>query len=239
MNSEIASKRSDCLQCRMRDQSIFAGLNTEELCSLGMEVQDIEGRQGDVLYRMKEPARYAYTLRNGAVKLVSSLESGQDVIVRLLHHGDLLGFEGMQGEHHRHSAIVLAPSQLCRLDLAELQRLSERLPKVRAAILQRWQDALQKSEERIIELGAKRAEARLATFLLQWARLYPQLRSLPFPLTRTDIAAFLGLSTEHVSRIMADFKRKALIQEQGSQLEILKPKSLAHIAGLSEAHKPD
>ncbi|WP_279117396.1 helix-turn-helix domain-containing protein [Acidithiobacillus thiooxidans] len=62
---------------------------------------------------------------------------------------------------------------------------------------------------------------------------------MPFPLTRTDIAAFLGLSTEHVSRIMADFKRKALIQEQGSQLEILKPKSLAHIAGLSEAHKPD
>lgn len=232
-------KRSDCRQCRMRARSIFAGLTPEELCSLGMEVEDVESRHGAVLYRTGEPARYAYTLREGAVKLSKSLESGQEVIVRILHHGDLLGFEGMQGEPHRHTAIVLAPSQLCRLDLAELQRLSERLPKVQAAILQRWQDALQSSEEQIVELGAKRAEARLATFLLQWSQRYPQLRSLPFPLTRTDIAAFLGLSTEHVSRIMADFKRKALIQEQSGQLEILAPQQLAHIAGISEDHKSD
>ncbi|WP_414041867.1 Crp/Fnr family transcriptional regulator [Acidithiobacillus sp. M4-SHS-6] len=223
----------------MRDQSIFAGLNPEELRSLSMEVEDIACHQGDVLYRMGDSARYAYTLRAGAVKLVKFMKNGQEVIIRLLHRGDLLGFEGMQEAHHRHGAIALAPSQLCRLDLAELQRLSERLPKVREAILQRWQQALQSSEDRIMELGAKRAEARLATFLLQWAEHYPQLRHLPFPLSRPDLAAFLGLSTEHVSRIMADFKRHAFIQEQRGQLEILAPQSLADIAGKLPDHKLD
>lgn len=223
----------------MRDRSIFAGLNTEELRSLGMEVQDIACHQGDVLYRMGDSARHAYTLRTGAVKLVKSLENGREVIIRLLHRGDLLGFEGMQEAQHRHAAIVLAPSQLCRLDLAELQRLSERLPKVQEAIRQRWQQALQSSEDHIMELGAKRAEARLATFLLQWAEHYPRLRNLPFPLSRPDLAAFLGLSTEHVSRIMADFKRHAFIQEQRGHLEILAPQSLAELAGKWPDHKPD
>ncbi len=231
-------KLSDCLRCRMRDQSIFAGLDTVELCSLGMEVQDIELRAGETLYRMGEATHYAYTLREGAVKLVKSLANGQEVIIRILHHGDLLGFEGMQQEtSHRYQAVTLATSRLCRLDLAELSRLSERLPKIRAAISQRWHDALQESEERIIELGAKRAEARLATFILRWAQRYPQLRSLPFPLTRQDLAAFLGLSTEHVSRIMADFKRHGLMREQQHQLEILSAEKLAEIAGMLAGNK--
>ncbi|MEY2341861.1 Crp/Fnr family transcriptional regulator [Acidithiobacillus sp. IBUN Pt1247-S3] len=229
------TRLSDCLHCQMRGESIFAGLDPVELCTLGMEVQDIDCAAGDVLYRAGDQARYAYTLREGAVKLVKTLSNGQEVILRLLHHGDLFGFEGMHEMEHRHDAISLAPGKLCRLDLIELRRLSERLPKIRDAIFQRWQDALRDSEERVVELGAKKAEARLATFLLHWAQRYPQLRILPFPLTRQDLAAFLGLSVEHVSRLMAEFKRQELLRETRNQLEILGTQRLQEIA---EA-KPD
>ena len=224
------SRLSDCLHCQMRDESIFAGLNPVELCTLGMEVQDIDCAAGEILYHAGDPARYAYTLRAGAVKLVKTLSNGQEVILRLLHHGDLFGFEGMHEAVHRHAAISLAQGKLCRLDLVELQRLSERLPKIREALFQRWQDALHDSEERVVELGAKKAGARLATFLLQWAQRYPQLRILPFPLTRHDLAAFLGLSVEHVSRLMAEFKRQELLRENRSELEILSGKRLREIA---------
>ncbi len=230
-----ADRLSDCLHCQMRGESIFAGLDPVELCTLGMEVQDLDCAPGEVLYRTGDPARYAYTLREGAVKLVKPLRSGQEVILRLLHHGDLFGFEGMQEELHRHDAISLTQGKVCRLDLIELQVLSERLPKIREAIFRRWQEALRDSEERVVELGAKKAEARLATFLLQWACRYPQLRSLPFPLTRQDLAAFLGLSVEHVSRLMAEFKRQGLLQESRNQLEILASGRLEDIA----AAKPD
>ena len=225
-----APRLSDCLHCRMRGESIFAGLDPAELCTLGMEVQDIDCAAGEVFYRSGDPARFAYTLREGAVKLVKTLSTGQQVILRLLHHGDLFGFEGLLEKEHRHDAISIAPGKLCRLDLVELQRLSERQPKVREAIFQRWQDALRASEERVVELGAKKAEARLATFLLQWAQRYPQLRVLPFPLTRQDLADFLGLSVEHVSRLMAEFKRQKLLQEARNQLEILSPQRLQEIA---------
>ncbi|WP_308389350.1 Crp/Fnr family transcriptional regulator [Acidithiobacillus sp. AMEEHan] len=214
----------------MRGESIFAGLTPVELCTLGMKVQDVDCIAGETLYRAGEPARYAYTLREGAVKLVKSLSNGQEIILRLLHHGDLFGFEGMHEAVHRHDAISLAPGQLCRLDLIELQRLSERLLKIREAIFQRWQQALRASEERVVELGAKKADARLAAFLLQWAQRYPRLRVLPFPLTRQDLADFLGLSVEHVSRLMAEFKRQELLRESRNQLEILAPQKLQGIA---------
>ncbi|MCE5387609.1 MAG: Crp/Fnr family transcriptional regulator [Acidithiobacillus sp.] len=230
---------SDCLHCSMRSESIFAGLLPAELENLGMEVQDIALPAGERLYREGEPARYAYTLRSGAVKLYKTLSNGQEVILRLLHHGDLLGFEGISEKQHRNDAITLAPSQLCRLDLENLQALSQRLPTVQAAILQRWQDALRESEERIVELGAKRAEARLATFLLQWAQRYPHLRSVPFPLTRHDLGAFLGLSTEHVSRIMAEWKRQSFLHESRGHLEILQEPNLRRIAQELPGEKAD
>ncbi len=224
--AEGALKKSDCLHCAMRERSIFAGLSGEELCALGMDVVDLELGAGTTIYHEGEDACCAYTLREGAVKLVKSLADGRAQIVRLLHHGDLFGFEGLHRQRHQHTAIALSTVKLCRLDLRELDQLSQRLPVVREAIFRRWQRALEEAESRIVDLGARRAEARLATFLLQWAEAYPQHRSLPFPLTRQDLGEFLGLSTEHVSRIMADFKRRGWLRESRGTLEILMPQAL-------------
>jgi CRP/FNR family transcriptional regulator len=227
--AEEGAKKSNCLRCAMRARSIFAGLSGEELCALGMDVIDLEFVGGTTIYREGDSASHAYTLREGAIKLVKSLADGRAQIVRLLHHGDLFGFEGLHREQHQHTAIALSTVKLCRLDLRELDLLSQRLPAVREAIFRRWQRALEEAENRIVDLGTRRAEARLATFLLQWAQAYPQRRSLPFPLTRQDLGEFLGLSTEHVSRIMADFKRRNWLRESRGELEILDPKALGAV----------
>ena len=227
----MTAKHSDCMHCLMRGRSIFAGLSREEVCELGMDVHDIHVPTGTPIYHEGDPAQYAYTLRQGGIKLVKSLPNGHAQIVRLLHHGDLLGFEGLRTDRHRHSAITLTGTDLCRLELRALDALSQRLPAVREAIFARWQQALQEAEDRIVELGAKKADARLATFLCQWVGAYPQQRAAPFPLTRQDLGEFLGLSTEHVSRIMADLKRHGLLHEHKGQIEIPDSRKLSLYAG--------
>ncbi len=211
---------SDCLHCPMRDRSIFAGLSLDDLRALGMEVRDIRVPAASTLYLEGDRARYAYTLRQGAVKLVKTLPNGRAQIVRLLRHGDLFGFEGLREARHRHSAIALTQTDLCQLDLPALETLSQRLPSVHEAITQRWFTALQEAESRIVELGAKKAEERLATFLCQWCSAYPQSSAVPFPLTRQELGEFLGLSTEHISRLMAEFKRQGLLSEHKGTLHI-------------------
>jgi CRP/FNR family transcriptional regulator, anaerobic regulatory protein len=211
---------SDCLHCAMRDRSIFAGLSLDDLRDLGMEVHDISVPATDMLYLEGDRARYAYTLREGAVKLVKTLANGRAQIVRLLHHGDLFGFEGLRETAYQHSAIALTRTDLCQLDLVALEALSRRLPSVHDAINQRWFNALQQAETRIVELGAKKADERLATFLSQWCSAYPAGDAVPFPLTRQELGEFLGLSTEHVSRLMAEFKRRGLLTERKNLLHI-------------------
>jgi CRP/FNR family transcriptional regulator len=211
---------SDCLNCAMRSRSIFAGLTLEDISTLNIKVRDITVPAGHTLYLEGDKASHAYTLRNGGFKLIKTLADGRSQIVRLLGHGDLLGFAGMEATQYPYTAISLTETQLCQLNLADLINASQRLPKIYFAISQRWFGALRQAENRIVELGAKKAEERLATFLRQWCNAYPANSPVPFPLTRQDMGEFLGLSTEHVSRIMAEFKRHHLITEHKNILHI-------------------
>lgn len=204
----------------MRDRSIFAGLTLDDIRDLNMQVNDITVPAGHTLYLEGDNARHAYTLRHGAVKLVKTLADGRSQIVRLLGHGDLLGFAGMEEKRYPYTAISLTETQLCQLNLADLIAAAQRLPRIYQAISQRWFTALRQAESRIVELGAKNAEERLATFLCQWCGAYAANTEVPFPLTRQDMGEFLGLSTEHVSRIMAAFKRHHLIAEHKGILRI-------------------
>ena len=215
--------QSDCQLCPMRQLSIFAGLTVQELDNLGMTVQDIHLPAGEVLYHQGESARHAFTLRSGVIKL--SLESplhGVEKIVRLLRHGDLLGFEGLNHSHPRypHTATTLDAADLCLLDISELNRLSEDLPHVRRALLERWQRALEESEFHIVEVGAGKADACLAAFLYHWCGVFPDGAWVPFPMARKEIAGYLGLSSAHVSRVMADFKRHGYLRESGQRIMV-------------------
>lgn len=214
----------------MRDHSIFAGLSLDDLSTLNIQVRDITVPAGHTLYLEGDHARHAYTLRHGAVKLVKTLADGRSQIVRLLGHGDLLGFAGMVETQYPYTAISLTETQLCQLNLADLIAAALRLPHIYQAISQRWFTALRQAENRIVELGAKKAEERLATFLCQWCNTYPTNSDVPFPLTRQDMGEFLGLSTEHVSRMMAAFKRHHLITEHKNLLHIPDREKLIHHA---------
>ncbi len=217
------SGQSDCLLCPMRKLSIFAGLTVEELSNLGMTVQDIHLPAGEILYHQGETARHAFTLRSGVIKLsVQSPLHGGTQIVRLLRYGDLLGFEGLNHTHPRypHTATALDASELCLLDITDLNRLSEDRPHVRRALLERWQRALEESEFHVMEVGTGKADVCLAAFLYHWCEVFPDGSWVPFPMDRKDIASYLGLSSAHVSRILADFKRQGYLRESGNRIMV-------------------
>ncbi|WP_414039694.1 Crp/Fnr family transcriptional regulator [Acidithiobacillus sp. M4-SHS-6] len=217
------SGESDCVRCPMRKLSIFAGLSITDLSDLGMDVKDIHLPAGAELYRQGESASYAFTLRSGAIKL-SVQKNGQPGprIVRLLRDGDLLGFEGLgqARQRYQHTATALAASDLCLLDLATLNHLSENLPKIRQALLERWQRALEDAELHLAETGSGKAESSVAAFLCQWCRVFPDGSLVAFPMERKDLASYLGLSSAHVSRIMAEFKRQGYVKESGNRIRI-------------------
>lgn len=229
------SGRSDCLHCPMRQLSIFAGLSVDDLSHLGMEVQDIHLPAGAILYQQGETILYAFTLRSGAIKLTTSIHrQAEKRIVRLLRHGDLLGFEGFNQtrRHYQHTATALDDCDLCLLDITALNQLSENLPPIRRVLTERWQRALEEAESHIVQAGGGKAEACVAAFLCHWCRVFPDGSWVSFPIGRKEFASYLGFSAAHVSRVMADFKRQGYVKESGNRIHIERVPLLRIAGGL-------
>ena len=211
---------SDCLNCPIRSVSIFAGFSTRDIEQLDIPVFTMRYDQGETFYREGESPSAAFTIKAGVIKLLKELPNGKTQIVRLLTTGDIFGFEGLMDTRYHHTAVTLNEAHVCRLKLADLVKVSHENPHVHEAILHRWAQALQQTEALVIELGTKKAHERVASFLLNWCTHSGIDGWTPLPLTRQELAELLGLTVETVSRILAEWKRKGMIEEKKGSVRI-------------------
>lgn len=211
---------SDCLNCPIRQVSIFAGLSPAELRELGMPVHTMRYETGETLYLEAAKPVAAYTINHGVVKLVMSLANGRNQIVRLLSTGDIFGFEGLMDSEYHHTAVALTEVTACRLSLADLNTLSRAKPTIRDALMHRWAGALRQAERMVVELGTMKAGERLATFLERWCGHADEDGWTPLPLTRQELGELLGLTVETVSRFLADWKRQGLVREDHGRVRL-------------------
>ncbi|WP_026220932.1 Crp/Fnr family transcriptional regulator [Thiofilum flexile] len=213
-----------CQSCQVRHLSILSRMSTERL---GQIAQDFNpsvitfGGQ-DTIYYQGDSARYAYTVRSGFVKLLSILPNGRTHIVRVLHTGDLLGFEGIVGGKYAHTAMALTKVDVCRFALSELMALKQNYAEVDGMLTQRWIQSLTKAEDMLVELGAKKTGERLGAFLVRWCESAPKGIEgwVPLPLSRAEVGELLGMTVETVSRALSEWKRQGLFQERGGFIRL-------------------
>lgn len=209
-----------CQLCKIRHKSIFANLSSEQLTEISdFHPTVVSFHSGEQIYTQEGKPRNAFTLRKGLVKLTKSLPDGRTQIVRVLKHGDLFGFDGFVGENYNHNAIALSDCEVCRLPLDDLQNLRQANQEVDRAMLDRWLHQLRGAEDMMLELGAKKAAERLASFLLAWCEDSDD-PWCELPLTRGEIGELLGLTIETVSRLFSQWKKSGFIEEFKGKLHI-------------------
>lgn len=199
---------ADCVTCSIRDSVLFAGLSDEDFYHIHQPIDQFAASEGCTLYHSKDKSRYLYTIRHGLVKLVNFLPDGNQRIVRLAHPTDIIGLEAMVNEHYMHDAVVLQDAEFCRLPIDLIKQLARENPRLYQELMTRWQDALNKANNWLIELSTGTARQRIARLLLMIGESADVKCDL---LSREDMASMLGLTMETVSRNIADFKRKELI----------------------------
>ncbi|PID49851.1 MAG: Crp/Fnr family transcriptional regulator [Proteobacteria bacterium] len=222
--------KGQCSICQIRHLSIFSQLPESRLGSVSaFQPAVVTFAEGEVVYRQNDSAQNAYTLRQGLVKLIKMLPNGRTQIVRVLQRGDLFGFDGFAGERYNQTAICLTQAEICRLPLDELQSLRRAYPEVEQAMTQRWLMHLREAEDMMLELGAKKAGERLASFLIRWSRraeANSEAVWIPLPLSRAEMGELLGLTVETVSRFLSEWKRQGYIAEQRGSIRILEENRL-------------
>jgi len=216
------TRKGHCQTCAIRPQSIFSDLTDrqlEDIKDFHTNVYTYEA--GDMIYMEGDKANYAYTLRKGMVKLTKGLPDGRNQIVRLLKDGDLFGFDGFAQSTYNQSAYALIDIEVCQLPLAQLSELRRNYPEIDKTMTARWLSHLTQAENMMVELGAKKAPEKLASFLFRWCQGKQPGEWVELPLTRSEIGDLLGLTIETISRFISDWKRNGFITEHKNTIRIV------------------
>ena len=201
--------RAKCASCEIRNSVLFSGLSSLELDSILQPIDNLYVPLHTQLYEKDAAAPNVYTIRSGLIKLKVDLPNGGQRIVRLLRPGDVAGMETLVGERYHHTAIALQDSDVCRIPREVILQLDKTSPSVHQALMQRWQHQLNQADHFITALSTGPAEARMARLLITLGCTDTLPETVP---SREDMGALLGITTETASRIMAEFKRRGLVQ---------------------------
>ncbi|WP_338110468.1 Crp/Fnr family transcriptional regulator [Rhodomicrobium udaipurense] len=202
---------ADCLNCNIRQSVLFAGLEEADFRDLHRPIDQLQFAAGETVYRAGDDGVSLFTIRTGLVKLTHYLPDGSQRIVRLLSKTDVIGLECMLGDVYRHSAIALQATEVCRLPVSSVKRLSHGNSRLFHTVMAHWYRALSDADRWITELSTGTARDRVIRLLL-WLSERETGNSCSL-FSREDLGAVLGLTTETASRSMAELKRQGLIRE--------------------------
>ena len=162
-----------------------------------------------------EPAVFVYKVVSGAVRSFRILSDGRRQIDRFHLPGDIFGIE--DGEEHRFSAEAIADSRIAFVKRTSLEAAVSR-DNTAARLL--WSLAcrdLERARDHMLLLGRKSATERVATFLLEMSASGRGAATIDLPMCRNDIADYLGLTIETVSRTLTQLERRGVIELPSSR----------------------
>lgn len=225
-----ASTTSVCTLCPTRAVCVAADLNSVALTQLdGCLTTSDPLTRGDILYRAGDRSVHCYLVRSGAFKTTQTTGAGEEYVTGFAFPGELLGLSGLGGANFEETTTALASSTVCRIRLSELPRLWTLGAGPALIRLIGEHERLRISIQ--VNLCQSRAPARIAGFLQLMARRFSKLgfdpRHLPLPMSRTDLAAHLGLTLECLSRVLNTWRRAGVIDTSRNLIRILKPAELA------------
>lgn len=171
-------------------------------------------RSGATIFSEGEPAVKVFGLSQGVVRLYKLLPDGRRQVLAFALPGDFLGMP--LAKRNNFSADAIGEVALCRFSGEELTAFIQSSPNIMRRLIEFAILQLDMAQEQLLLLGNGSAEEKVAIFLVSWrnrlARLSVFSETVPLPMRRQDIADFLGLKLETVSRTLAKLEQKNVIR---------------------------
>jgi CRP/FNR family nitrogen fixation transcriptional regulator len=169
--------------------------------------------RGTEIYGQAEPADYIYQVVEGAVRSHKLLSDGRRQIGAFHLTGDIFGLEN--GAEHRFTAEAIVDTTVRLTKRRSLEHVAESDATVALDLLNMTTSNLQHAEEHMLLLGRKTSLERVAAFLLEMDRRLSSAGVVALPMCRRDIADYLGLTLETVSRALSHLHGKGILSFLG------------------------
>lgn len=203
-----------CDGCGARPLSVCGSIDDADLGRLDALAEHVALTPGQALIREGDEAKHVFNITSGSVRVYKLLPDGRRQITGFLFAGDFLGLA--TGQTYVFSAEAIEPVTACRFRKSDYRTLIRETPALEAALLDRATHELAAAQNQMLLLGRKTALERIATFLLDLPGHDPARATteglVRLPMTRSEIADYLGLTIETVSRVLTKLKTSGVIR---------------------------
>jgi CRP/FNR family transcriptional regulator len=213
VSQRLGALPSPCASCDVRERNFCAVLEPGEILELTRILTEAQVPPHGTLFREGEPAGYVMNITRGAVKLYKLLADGRRQILGFRFAGDFIGLTA--GPEYGYSVEALSETRVCRFGRRRLETLRARFRSIDRRLLELSVEELAATQEQLVLLGRKHAEEKLVSFLLllgqAQVRRGEPIEPIVLPMNRSDIADYLGLTIETVSRTFTSLRKRGLI----------------------------
>jgi len=242
LNAEGEALGSDhpCFGCPVRDHAVCDALANADLATFRRAGSKKLLAAGETLCWQGDAATHVFTLTRGVLRLSKLLSDGRRQVAGFAFPGDFLGVT-MEDEHP-FTAEAVGEAELCQFSRPRFDAFAEEHPELERRLYTAAARELSATRDQLMLLGRKTAAERLASFILEMARRTAQASGEPMraklPMSRMDIADYLGLRIETVSRELGALKSARLVRMMGvHDLHILAPERLTDLAAGRTCHE--
>lgn len=200
---------------------IFKHLAHQELTIIADKANMRVYERGEFIHRAGEPSDKLFIVHTGKIKVYRLSESGKEQLVRILNPGDFAGETLFSSTAQDSYAEAMQTSEVCTIYQTDMQELLLQYPGIGLHVLAELSRRLEVSEKQTATIATASINARLADYLVKQAELMNS-DSYELPMSRRDLASYLGTTPETVSRRLGEFEEAAWIVQTGQrQIKIL------------------
>ena len=202
-----------CAACAVRSLSICGALDQGDLAEFERIARQVHLGPNEALITAGQVASAVHILTAGFARLYKLLPDGRRQVIGFALPGDFLGTA--PSDRYSYSADAIDSVSACRLSVEAFTRFIEQRPHILLRINEFAARELMRAQEQMLLLGRRTAEEKVAAFLVGWrerlAHIGDERQTITLPMNRRDIADYLGLTIETVSRILTRFEREKML----------------------------
>lgn len=195
---------------------IFNHLEAEQLDEIVEITQSVSYKKGESLYKADDQSNSLYIVNKGRVKSYRLTESGKEQLIRVLTPGDFAGEYALFTESiHESYAEAISDTSVCMIKRSDLQALLTKYPSISMNILKAFSNRLEESEKQTTLFATEKIETRIALFLAQC--LDNDSSEITLPMSKRDLASYLGTTPETFSRRLTRLEKRGYIKRKSNK----------------------
>lgn len=202
---------------------IFNHLEEEQMNEIMGVMQSVSFKKGEIIYHAGDQSDSLYIVNKGKIRIYRLSETGKEQLVRILNPGEFTGELALFNESfHESYAEAMVDTQICMIKRSDLQDYLLKYPSISLKVLEEFSNRLGQSEKQTTRFATETVETRLAFFLAECLEGESLSKEIKLPMSKKDLASFLGTTPETISRKLSNLEDAGYIkQKTGKKIEIL------------------